>query len=234
MAKPVRPWIVTPHDPIVRLEDNLWAVEAAHPEIPIRRRMGIVRRRDGTLLFYNAIPLEPRALDEVLSFGKPAVLVVPHDNHGFDARAFADKLGAKIHGPRRNDAAFLVKFPMRAGFIEGLPADPDISFEPLDGTRKGEPVMIVRSGARVSLMFADAYQDHTGASHPLVMRLAGFRGGPKVVPFFKLAFTSDKRALRSHFERLAALPGLVRLIPSHGPIRTEDPAGTLRAVAAGM
>src|SRR5579859_7061935 len=31
MAKPSRPWIVTKHGPIVKLEDNLWVVEGEVP-----------------------------------------------------------------------------------------------------------------------------------------------------------------------------------------------------------
>jgi len=41
---------------------------------------------------------------------------------------------------------------------------------------------------------------------------------------------ADRSALRRHFERLAARPGLVRIIPSHGPILESDPAGVLRRV----
>src|SRR5216684_8278099 len=50
MAKPPRPWIVTKHGPIEKLEDNLWVVAGDVPGIPFRRRMSIIKRADGTLL----------------------------------------------------------------------------------------------------------------------------------------------------------------------------------------
>ena len=53
-----------------------------------------------------------------------------------------------------------------------------------------------------------------------------------MVPLFRFLFTNDAKALRAHLEELAATPGLTRILPTHGPMRTEDPAGTLRAVAA--
>jgi hypothetical protein len=103
--------------------------------------------------------------------------------------------------------------------------------ESLAGAKSGEPVVIVRSGPRVSLLFADAYQDLTGYKVALPFRVLGFAGGPKVVPIFKWLFTRDKAALKAHLEKLAALPGLERLVPCHGAIKKSDAAATLKQVA---
>src|SRR4051794_8515182 len=103
MAKPPRPWIVKPHKPIEKLEDNLWVVEGNVPGAPMPRRMAIIKRTDGTLLFYQAVPLEEAALAEVLAWGKPAYLIVPHNQHGMDAPAFAEKLGVGIYGPKADE-----------------------------------------------------------------------------------------------------------------------------------
>jgi hypothetical protein len=229
--KPPRPWIVTPHDPIEKLDDNLWTVESPVPGVPIRRRMSIVKRSDGQLVFFNAVPLDEKSLAEVAAWGKPAFLVIPHDQHGIDAHAFMNKLGLKMYGPRASEAKMRKRWEL-AGTLEDLPADPHVSFESLDGTKTGEPVAIVRSGERVSLLFSDAYQDASGYSLPLAMRLAGFGGGPKVVPLFKWFFTKDKPAFKAHLEKLAALPGLTRIVPCHGAIRQAGAADTLKQVAA--
>ncbi len=233
MAKPPRPWIVTPHGPIVKLEENLWAVESAVPGLSIRRRMCVIRRGDGGLVFFNAVPLEAGSLDEVRSLGTPAALVIPHRLHGIDAAPFSRKVGVGIFGPRRTEAAMRRRFEL-AGCFEDLPPDPALSFEPLDGTRSGEPAILVRSGGRVSLLFADAYQDHS--DHPIdwQLRLLGFGGGPRTPPLFKLLFTSDRAALRAHLLRLAQTPNLHRLVPCHGPVVERDAAGVLRRVAEGI
>jgi hypothetical protein len=233
MPKPPRPWTVTPHDPIEKLDDNLWAVEGAVPGLPIRRRMCIVKRSDGQLLFHNAVPLDEKSLAEVLAWGKPAFLIIPHDQHGIDAHGVCEKLGVKIYGPKASQEKMRARWNL-AGTLDELPADPGVSFESLDGAKTGEPVGIVRSGGRVTLLFSDAYQDATGYKLPLPMRILGFGGGPKVVPVFKWLFVKDKAALRAHLERLAALPGLERIVPCHGAIKKTDAATVLRQVAAAV
>jgi hypothetical protein len=231
MPKPPRPWTVTPHDPIEKLEDNLWTVESQVPGLPIRRRMCMVKRSDGQIVFLNAVPLDDAALAEVTAWGKPAFLVIPHDQHGIDAFGFTQKLGVKIYGPKASEAKMRAKWEV-AGTLEDLPPDPAVKFESLDGSKTGEPVGIVRSGERVSLLFSDAYQDNAGLKLPLPLRILGFGGGPKVVPLFKWLFTKDKAALKAHFDRLAALPGLERLVPCHGNVKKSDAAATLKQVAA--
>ena len=72
MPKRPRPWIVTPHGPIEKLEDNLWAVQGDVPGIPFKRRMFIIKRSDGTLMFFGmAIPLEEAMLAEVTELAFP-------------------------------------------------------------------------------------------------------------------------------------------------------------------
>jgi hypothetical protein len=232
MPKPERPWIVSPHGPIVKHEENLWSVQGRLPGGPITRRMAIARRRDGTLIFYHPMPLEERALAEVLAWGRPAQLVVAHAAHGIDAIPFAKRLGIGIYGPRADEARLRRRFPM-AGFLEDLPADPDVSFESLAGTKQGDPVELVRSGGKLSLVFSDAIQAH-GDDAMAIFRLLGFRGPPRVVPIFRLLFTSDRAALKAHLTRLAERPGLARLVPCHGYIEEQDAAGALRRAAAAL
>jgi hypothetical protein len=229
MAKLERPWIVTPHRPIVKHEPNLWSVEGRLPGAPVSRRMSIVRRRDGSLVFYHPIPLDEPALAEVLAWGRPAHLVVAHASHGVDADAFSRKLGIGLYGPRRDERRMRARWEV-AGLLSDLPPDPDVAFEELDGTRNGDPVELVRSEGRLSLVFCDAIQAH-GDAQSLLFRLLGFAGEPKVVPVFKLLFTRDRAALKAHLARLAALPGLVRLIPCHGAVVERDAAAVLRRAA---
>jgi hypothetical protein len=233
MAKSPRPWTVVPHGPIEKLDDNLWTVEGDVPGLPIKRRMSIIKRSDGTLVFVNAMPLNDAALAEVTAWGKPAFLVVGHDQHAIDAVPFAQKLGLKIYGPKANEAKLRARLDL-AGTLEDLPPDPNVTFESLAGTKSGEPVGIVRSGGRVSLLFIDAVQATPSDKLPFPLRLLGFGNGPKVVPLFKMLFTRDKSALRGHLERLADLPGVERIVPCHGTITSTNGAGALKRVAAAI
>src|SRR5258708_6737800 len=146
MAKPPRPWIVTRHDPIQKLDDNLWVVEGDVPGIPFRRRMSIVKRSDGTLLFFNAMPLEDTAMAEVKAWGKPSVLVVPHDQHMIDARSFAERLGLKVYGPKACEAKTSARTEM-SGTYDALPSDAALHIEPVAGVKNGEPALFVTRGS---------------------------------------------------------------------------------------
>jgi hypothetical protein len=236
MPKPPRPWIVTRHDPIEKLEDNLWAVQGDVPGVPIRRRMFIIKRSDGTLVFFGmAIPLEDDLLAEVKAWGRPSILVVTHDQHMIDARAFAEKLGLKVYGPRECEAKMRARAEI-AGMIEDVPPDPNIHIAPVAGAKTGEPAVVVRSdaGRRVSLLVSDALQNNPKESLGLLPRLMGFSGGPKVVPVFKMMFVKDKGALKRQLTEWAELPGLVRLVPCHGDAVTSDVPAAIKSAAAAL
>jgi hypothetical protein len=235
MTRRRRPWIVTPHRPIEKIAGNLWAVEGAIPGLSITRRMFIVRRSDGGLLFSGAaIPLDEATLAEVLAWGRPAMLVVPHDWHMVDAHAFAHRLAIPIFGP---DACLsgLRRRADIAGTLQDIPPDPTVVIESLAGTRKAEPVLIVTHPGggepQRSALFADAIQNTPPALLNLPLRLLGFGGGPKMTPAFRVLFTRDRLALSNHLRRLSALPGLSRLVPCHGPIVDRDAPAALRAAA---
>lgn len=227
--KPRRPWIVTPHGPLEKLSENLWAVESQVPGISMRRRMMIVKRSDGKLLFFHAVPLEEAALAEVKAWGEPAYLVIAHDAHGVDGDAFQKKLNLKLYGPKANEAAMRKKFDVD-GVFEDIPKDPSFEVVTLSGTKKGEPVIVVRSAGGASALFSDAMMNVAKAPFP--MSLLGFAGGPKCTPIFRWFYMSDKRALRASFEQLAATPGLKTLVPCHGDVVAEGGAQVLKDIAA--
>jgi hypothetical protein len=174
MSKSARPWTVLPHGPVEKLDDNLWTVTGDLLRVPVHgiRRMSIVRRSDGSLLFFHAIPLDETTLAEIAAWGRPAVLVIPHDQHALDARAFAERLGLRVFGPKSNEKKLRARVDL-AGTLDQLEADPSVTFESLAGTKTGEPVGIVGSDARVSLLFADAVQNIPKEGLPLAFRSQG-------------------------------------------------------------
>ncbi len=231
MAKAPRPWIVTRHGPLEKLDDNLWVVEGDVPGVPFRRRMSIVRRTDGTLLFFNAVPLEDAVLREVTSWGKPGALVVPHDQHMIDAHPFAEKLDVPLYGPKECAEKIRTRAPM-AGTLEELPRDPVVRLEPVAGVKNGEPAVIVTSGSgRVSLLVSDVFMNNSKDAVGFLPRMMGFTGSVKVVPVFRMLFLKDKPALRVQIEGWSKLPGLARLVPCHGNVASSGVADALAAAA---
>ena len=114
-----------------------------------------------------------------------------------------------------------------------LPPDPGVRAEPLEGSRFGEAALVVRSGSRASLLFGDTVMNlpHLPGLEGRILSLIGSTGRPRVTPVAHLLSVSDRRRLAAHLARLADLPGLCRLVVSHGRNVEEDAAGVLRAVA---
>ena len=232
MAKTPRPWIVTRHDPIEKLDDNLWTVAGDVPGFPIQRRMSIVKLSSGALLFFNAFPLEDELLEEVKAWGRPAILVVPHHQHMIDAHAFQAKLGLKLYGPAECEAEIRARAELE-GTVEAIPADANVTVQAVPGVKLGEPAVIVRSGggARVSLLFADVIQNSAKSSLKLLFRMLGFGGGPKVVPVFKMLFVKNKAAVKQQLAAWSELPGLTRLVPAHGDVVSTGAGAALKEAA---
>jgi hypothetical protein len=241
MARRPRPYLVSRHDPIERIDDNLWAVNGAVPDFPagtgMDRRMSIVKLGDGRLVFHNAVPLDDASLAQVMTLGKPAILIVPMHLHAIDAAGFRDRLGLQVFTSRVTMEKVRAIVPV-AGAVEDLPGDSSLRCVPLAGTRFGEAAWVVKSGPRASLLFCDAIHDSRPGTgfNGLMFRILGFTGQePKIPPFFRLRAVSDKKALKADLLRLAETPDLARLVPSHGRIVATDPAGAIRrAVEAAL
>ena len=182
MAKPPRPWTVTPHDPIRKLEENLWDVEGSLPGVPMKRRMTIARRVDGRLVLFNGVPLEEPAMKELEAWGEPAFLVVPNGGHRLDVHAFKVRYpNLKVLCPTRARARVSEKVTVD-GALSDFPPDPTVSLHELDGTKNGDGLMIVSSTAGKTIVFADAFFNvpHGG----MLLRLLGMTGGPKMTAVF--------------------------------------------------
>jgi hypothetical protein len=229
-----RAWVVTRHDPIEKLEENLWAVNGDVPGFPpsarFHRRMQIVKLSDGRLAFHNAVPLDDAALAQVRAWGEPAILIIPHHLHAIDAHPFRSRLGVSVFTSKRalDKVRAIVEV---AGTLEDLPRDPALQCEPLSGTRFGEAAYLVRSGARASLLFCDAIMNSRRGSGfaGFVFDVLGATGPePRISWMYRLRAVRDTRALKRDLLRLAETPGLVRVVPSHGEIVERDPAGAIR------
>ncbi len=230
-----RPWTVLPHGPLELLEENLRAVTASLPRGGMNRRMAVVRLSDGRLVFHNAVPLDEPSMAALRGWGRPAFLVVPNRFHRLDVHAFRERHpGLVVLCPAEARPHVEEKVQVDGG-LELLPPDPSLSAVPLEGMRGGEAALLVRSpGGRATLVFGDAVMNlaHLPGAEGLLLRLLGSTGGPKVTWIARRFAVSDRRALAAHLERLAATPGLSRLLVSHGEDVTRDAPGVLRQVAA--
>lgn len=235
MPKQPRPWIVTRHDPIVELEENLWAVESDVPGLPgLRRWMHIIKLSDGRLAFHNAVPVDDGALERIRSFGTPAILLVPHHLHALDAHSFREKLGLKAYAARASIEKTRQILPIEGSFDE-LPKDPALDVVPLTGVTTGECAFVVRSARRATLVLSDAIMNtaHGAGLRGFLFKLVGFTSNaPQVSRPYVLRVVRDRKGLRRDLERLAETASLGRLFPSHGAYVDTNVPQAIRAAAA--
>lgn len=119
--------------------------------------------------------------------------------------------------------------------MAAFPADPAIEAAAVDGFVTGEVALLVKGDARVTLLVCDVLtnQRHAGGFFGAVMRLMDFSGpAPKLPKPVRRRVLRDGKAVAALLERWAAVPGLVRLVPSHGEVQEHDAPAALRAVAA--
>jgi hypothetical protein len=229
-------WKVLPHGPVEKLSEQLLRVEAAIPKgPPITRVMAVARMADGRVVIHSAIALEPSAMAEIDALGPVAFLIVPNHWHRLDAARFAARYpDATVLCPpgSRKKVEEVVKVD---GSFADFPADDRVRLEVLDGVGELEGVMIVTGDDGVSLVMNDALfnMPHRGGASGFVLRrVTGSSGGPRVSRLIRLFMIKDKRALRAHFERLAEIPRLQRILVAHHEVIDREPARVLREVAA--
>jgi len=235
MAKANTAWKVLPHRPLEELADNLRRVEGDLEGMPLKRVMTLARRADGGVTVHNAVPLDDASMKRIDAWGPVTAIIVPNGYHRLDAPVFKQRYPeARVYCPAGARRAVKEVVPVD-GTYDDYPADEAVSFADLDGTAAKEGVMMVRSGEEVTLVFNDAIFNmaHFGGFTGFVFKhLTRSTGGPRVTRVGKLFMVEDAAAFRAHLERLAATPGLARVIVSHGDMVTDDPAGMVRAAAA--
>ena len=230
-----RRWTVLPHDPIEKLQANLWSVESALPRNPIRRRMGIARFANGQLLFLNAIPLDEPSMREIEAWGTPAFVIAGNGFHRLDLmpyRARYPKVKILAHPSAARRVGEIAPLD---GWIELLPKEDGVRVENTGGT--GECVCAARAGGQATLVFPGdvlANQPPLPGVGGVIARILGFVGDLRVPWLMKLMIVKDKRALREHLMALADTPGLQRVFTCHGPVISVDPSGALRKAALAL
>lgn len=238
MAKAHTRWTVLPHGPIEKLSDRLWRVEGQLPGIAMKRVMTIAKQLDGTLVIHNGIALGEAEMAEIDAWGKVTTLVVPNGYHRLDAKVFADRYPeARVVCPMGARAKVAQVVPAE-GYqrIDGGEGD-GVSLLVLAGTKDREGAMVVRAGDVTSLVLNDAVfnMPHVAGFTGFVLRrITGSTGGPRISRVMKWFVIADKAAFRAHLEELAALPNLAHVVVSHHETIRDDPAGTLRRLAAAL
>ena len=231
-------WIVRPHGPVQTLAENLWFVDAPLGNLDLHRRMVVVRGQAGGLLLHSAIALNEAGMTWLEGLGEPQVLVVPNGFHRLDAARYKARYPKlRVICPKAARTRVATKVVVDEFYGDKLPfeADESVQLAHLEGLHKREGVLRVQSADGHSLIFNDALFNlpHMPGIFGFVYgRLMGNAGGPKVTTTTRWFFMKNKKNYRAHLERLAAEPGLNRVIVAHGSLIDREPGEVLMRVAA--
>lgn len=228
----IRPWTVNHPGPLTQLSPRLWIIEDFVPGLEgPGRRMSIVRREDGTLLFFNAIPVPDATLDAIRTLGSPTTLIIPTQVHSLDVAAFAARLGLESYAPRVAIEALRPKLVCRP--IETLPLGIDLQVFTVDGFKTHEIALV----AGETLLTGDVVTNvpHRKGARGLLLRLVNFTGpGPRLPHVVRWRVGRDLKKVKALLERIAEVPGLERIVPSHGQVIESGAREALRSVAASL
>ncbi|HZL18275.1 MAG TPA: hypothetical protein VFG23_11065, partial [Polyangia bacterium] len=204
------------------------------PRMSLRRTMTIARLGGDRLVLHSAIILDDDGMTKLEALGTPAYLIVPNGFHRKDAPAYKRRYpGLTVLGPRGARDKIEKVIPLD-GTLEDFPKDHAIRFEALQGIGDVEAALVVRSADGITLVLGDVVFNMDRKRDPLgflFTTLMGSAPGPRISRLFK-TLVKDRAALRRDLERLAALPGLTRLIVAHEKLaRGAEAAAALRTAA---
>ncbi len=197
--------------------------------------MTIARLTSGELVVHGAVACDDATMVAIDALGPVRWIVVPNGFHRMDAPAYAARYPeAKVVTP--GGATRRVAEVCRVdGGLDALPADRALSWAPCDGI-PAEAVLIHRAGPLATVILNDAFMN-LPAKLPgfkgWVVKALGSTGGPKVTRTAKLGLVKDKAAWADHLRRLAATPGLTRVIPGHGAVIRDAAAAAAGLARAG-
>jgi hypothetical protein len=220
-------WTVLPHEPLQKASENLWWVEGTMPDGKTKRKMSVVRLRNGSLAGHNAIALSEPEMQELEAFGTPAYIVVPGAYHRQDARIWKERYpAAKVVAPAGVKKRVEQVVPVELDYRDA-PQDERVKFTYFDGCKEKEGYIEVRDTDGTTLVVNDIIFNLPKFGGAMGF-LLGPTGQPSLPRGVRWLMVNNRPALREHVARLAATPNLKRVVLSHGANLESDPVAELR------
>jgi hypothetical protein len=235
MAKLNHEWKILPRGRVKTVDDRIVTVEGEIP-MPLGnfpRRMTVVGLSRNRSVIFSAIAVDEAAMREVEAVGKPAFLIVPNGHHRLDAAAWKKRY-PKIKVLCPPGAKDKVGEAVPVDSTDDILGEKDVDFVIVAGTGGAEAALVVRRERGTTLVVNDVIanvRNPRGLGAKAMARLFGFGvRHPQVPRVVKRAMVKDRNVLARQLRRWAKLPGLVRVMPSHGDI-IDEPAPVLERLA---
>ena len=229
-------WTVLPHGPLREIDYGLLTVVGQIP-MPLGnfpRRMTVVGLSGGRSALFSPIPLVEPEMKRIESLGEPCFLVIPSGAHRLDARPYKARYpNARVVAPAgaRATVSEAVKVDLTTDRFD----DRDVTLQSVAGTADRELALLVRRPGAASLIVNDVIAHVArpqGLRTRLLASLFGFGTSRPAVPRpIRAKLVDDAASLAWQFEKWAAIPGLRRIVPSHGEIIDSQPSAELSRLA---
>lgn len=236
MAKLHDQWTVLPHGPLREIDYSLLTVVGQIP-MPIGnfpRRMTVVGLSRKRTAIFSPIPLVEPEMERIEALGEPAFLIIPSGFHRLDAKSYRARYPkARIVAP--SGAREPVSEAVPVDLVLDCLEDADTSFVTVAGTADRDSALVVRRPGGVSLIVNDIIAHVARPQGPgawLMSRLFGFGARRPSIPRpIRSKLIEDPKALAAQLDKWAGIPGLRRIVPSHGEIVEQQPAAELARLA---
>lgn len=236
MAKLNSIWTVQPHGDLIAVADGILTVEGSivMPLGRFPRRMTVLRLRDGGSAVWSPISLREPEMGRIEEWGPVHFLIVPNQGHRLDLKPWHDRYpGAQVIAPSGAQAAVEEAAPVSA--TSNIIGDPAISLDRVAGTKADEFAVTVTRDDGVTLIVNDILSNvrhPRGLGANIMARLLGFGvKRPRTSWPVRRMFVGDPAVLAQQFRTWAALPGLRRVIVSHGDLIEDAPQVALSRAA---
>ena len=238
MGKVHQQWTVLPHGKVIELDPNLLTVtgDIHMPLTDLPRRMTIARLADRRLVVFSAIALDDAGMQVIEAYGRPAFLIVPSDKHRLDAKIWKDRYPEMVvatpEGARKNVSDVVPTDTIAPNF-----GDASVLFQTVSGTRGRESAMVVQTPNGTTLVLNDLVGNirNSKGFGGWFLRMTNFAGDePQIPKPVSWTMIDDRAALRAQFLRWSVLPGLKRILVSHGEPIDYQPAEVLRDLAQSL
>jgi hypothetical protein len=228
-------WEVLPHGPVTVLDDGILTVtgRVPMPLVKLERRMTVVRLADGSTVIYSAVALDEEAMKEIEALGPPRYLVVPGDAHRLDARIYKERYRnlCVLTPPGARER---VEKAVHVDATEIDFGDPDVTWQTIAGAGGHEAALLVRRASGTTIILSDLIGNlrRKGGFEGWMLHMMGFGGdAPQVPTVERVLMVESKAQLRQQFLDWAAIPGLRRIVMSHGKPIEHGAAQALRDLA---
>ena len=200
------------------------------------RRMTVVGLSRNRSAIFSAVALNEAGMRSIEQVGKPSFLIVPNGHHRLDAAAWKKRY-PKLKVLCPPGARKAVSEAVAVDSTEDILNDKDADFVIVEGTGKAEAALVVRRAGGTTLIVNDIVANvrhPRGIGAKIMARLFGFGvKRPQVPSVVKRAMVENEKKLASQLREWSEIPGLERLIPSHGDIHQGSfPVASSRLQAA--